>query len=388
MKNLPGVFVILLFVLTDLLAAQSLVFGTEEIVPNQIYVVHSGMSRNNQLINTSNIYVIKGLTDSVWIFGTGYGDRSVLPVDTSDVLYYRGDRDATRNAIDDALQVDSIITNFFGIARTHARLMFFAPHFHLDHINDEFIAALLDSLHYPLSLSAIFIHQQDYQGAICNTPCCGDFPCNSNSQFFGAPFHQPWDPQYLNLFQVVGSTSDQCNDPVFQFQSPVGNWVVKKGRDRQDGGHTDGAVNLDNANLLFRILGAYAPNPCPVSSNWYIFPIHGNINIPPVAISERELPTKQFALHQNFPNPFNPSTTIVYELAKPSHVVLKIYNNLGQEVRVLVRQFQSPGRKSVSWDGRDETGLSVSGGVYFSRLTVFQSRQIVFTDTRKLVLAK
>ena len=76
----------------------------------------------------------------------------------------------------------------------------------------------------------------------------------------------------------------------------------------------------------------------------------------------------KFALAQNHPNPFNPTTTIRYDLPKDSKVVLKIYNILGQEVRTLVNTTETFGRKSVVWDGKNDLGNPVSSGVYVYRI--------------------
>jgi hypothetical protein len=78
----------------------------------------------------------------------------------------------------------------------------------------------------------------------------------------------------------------------------------------------------------------------------------------------------EFALGQNFPNPFNPSTTIPY--AVPGTVAgetrLTIFNSSGQEVRTLVSGPVTPGRHTARWDGRDDRGRFVSSGMYVARL--------------------
>jgi len=89
----------------------------------------------------------------------------------------------------------------------------------------------------------------------------------------------------------------------------------------------------------------------------------------PLAV--KELPgdmPKVYELSHNYPNPFNPSTTIQYAVPRASSVSLVIYNVLGQHVRTLVDQPQNAGRFTVTWDGRDNSGLGVGSGVYFYRL--------------------
>ncbi len=89
------------------------------------------------------------------------------------------------------------------------------------------------------------------------------------------------------------------------------------------------------------------------------------------------------SLVPNRPNPFNPATTIRYSLEKAVDVKLAIYNVLGQEVRLLVRQFQPEGNYTVEWDGRDAAGRQVSTGLYVYRL---QAGTDVIT--RKMIMAK
>ena len=79
------------------------------------------------------------------------------------------------------------------------------------------------------------------------------------------------------------------------------------------------------------------------------------------------LPEK-YQLMQNYPNPFNPTTTIRYALPQTSDVEVIIFNVLGQKVRSLVNQKQEAGYQQVVWDGRNESRLRVSSGIYFYRL--------------------
>lgn len=81
-----------------------------------------------------------------------------------------------------------------------------------------------------------------------------------------------------------------------------------------------------------------------------------------------ELPLN-FALHGNYPNPFNPTTTIKYDLATESMASLVIYNLLGQEVVTLVNSVQPAGYHSIVWNGQTKYGTPVSSGVYLMRLS-------------------
>ena len=91
----------------------------------------------------------------------------------------------------------------------------------------------------------------------------------------------------------------------------------------------------------------------------------------------------RFELAQNFPNPFNPMTTIEYSLPGRSLVRIDIYNVLGQKVRSLVDRELSAGSYTVTWNGTDASGNSVATGIYLYR---FQSGNHV--ETKKMLLLK
>ncbi|MBI5265774.1 MAG: T9SS type A sorting domain-containing protein [candidate division Zixibacteria bacterium] len=83
-----------------------------------------------------------------------------------------------------------------------------------------------------------------------------------------------------------------------------------------------------------------------------------------------------FALMGNYPNPFNPTTTIEYSLERTHEVQLVIYNTLGRRVRRLVDQVQPHGVHRVGWDARDDEGRAVASGVYFYRLSVGEEARV------------
>jgi len=91
----------------------------------------------------------------------------------------------------------------------------------------------------------------------------------------------------------------------------------------------------------------------------------------------------EYQLEQNFPNPFNPQTTIRYQLSERTDVSLEIFNIVGQRVRTLVREEQVTGSYSVIWAGQNDAGNKVGSGVYFYRLLTTD-----FVQTKKLVLLR
>jgi hypothetical protein len=94
-------------------------------------------------------------------------------------------------------------------------------------------------------------------------------------------------------------------------------------------------------------------------------------------------PVTEYALMQNVPNPFNPSTTIRFDLVEQVHVKLHIFDVSGRRVKTLLDRIVPGGRRSVVWNGRNDQGELVSSGVYFYRIDTGG-----WTKTRKLVFVK
>lgn len=92
-----------------------------------------------------------------------------------------------------------------------------------------------------------------------------------------------------------------------------------------------------------------------------------------VRIGDEPIP-QRFALLGNYPNPFNASTVVKFQLSRSSLVELTVYNILGQKVRTLVKEQMAAGEKQVVWDGTDENGRQLATGIYFYRLITGEGR--------------
>ncbi|MBI4552699.1 MAG: T9SS type A sorting domain-containing protein [Candidatus Latescibacteria bacterium] len=155
----------------------------------------------------------------------------------------------------------------------------------------------------------------------------------------------------------------------------------------------DGAINiLDVVEMIYQILnhdeqarviaGPASPatvsvgDPQTLESGQVAILGTTTVKLPPMPAA--------FALRPNRPNPFNPTTQIVYDVPQAAYVTLTVYNLLGQEVIRLVDAEQAPGRYEVAWDGRNVQGLSAGSGVYLYRLTTSTG----FSQTHRMTLVK
>jgi hypothetical protein len=91
----------------------------------------------------------------------------------------------------------------------------------------------------------------------------------------------------------------------------------------------------------------------------------------------------EYALRQNVPNPFNPTTEIAFSLAVESRVKLEVFNITGQKVATLLDERMTAGNHTVTWNGRASSGEPAASGVYFYRITAGN-----FTESRKMLLLK
>jgi len=190
-------------------------------------------------------------------------------------------------------------------------------------------------------------------------------------------------PRYLDPVVVdVHAASTSCG-PVSSLTAdlsalPAGsNAVFTPASGNQSGTLTWQPTAADHGDFLvsFRATGK---NPNAASSKTTVIRLVTN----PTGVRETD-PTPVFALWQSRPNPFNPTTTIVYSVPQSTHVRLIVYDISGRSVARLVDRVESPGRHEVHWPGLDDRGQPLASGVYGYRLTTAFG-----TATRRLVLAR
>ncbi|UCF79145.1 MAG: T9SS type A sorting domain-containing protein [Candidatus Eiseniibacteriota bacterium] len=117
--------------------------------------------------------------------------------------------------------------------------------------------------------------------------------------------------------------------------------------------------------------------------NWDIYVGRVDGNGPVVSVEEIPAPTEAYWMEQNFPNPFNPLTTIVFHIVKPAHVVIRICDIAGRPVRTLVEGWYEAQRYEIAWDGRDDEGRDVVSGVY-----LYQLETTGGAESKKMVLLR
>jgi hypothetical protein len=100
-------------------------------------------------------------------------------------------------------------------------------------------------------------------------------------------------------------------------------------------------------------------------SQAYIYKIGAILNR--IKLEKTVIP-EEFILYHNYPNPFNPTTTITFDILRTSDVEVAIYNIIGQKVTTLVSQELTPGTYSTVWDARNSMNVTVNSGVYYVRM--------------------
>ena len=158
---------------------------------------------------------------------------------------------------------------------------------------------------------------------------------------------------------------------------------------------TDGQVSIGafgdvaskgdlGVNLVFRSRGEIESSFIEITDAEVRDGGYGINNVPTPVSVQIETRPEVYALADNYPNPFNPETTLKYQLPESADVTLEIYNMLGQVVRTLVNENQSAGRYTLQWDGKSDNRHSLSSGIYFYRIQAGGE----FQSVKKMLLVK
>lgn len=115
-------------------------------------------------------------------------------------------------------------------------------------------------------------------------------------------------------------------------------------------------------------------------SAWAFLEVLDSVN---TVISDGDMTPRTYQLHDNYPNPFNPTTNIKFDLPKASEVKVDIYNVIGQKVRTLINEKRKAGTHVVQWNGKNDAGVSLSTGTYFLRFKADN-----FNKIKKMMLLK
>lgn len=140
----------------------------------------------------------------------------------------------------------------------------------------------------------------------------------------------------------------------------------------QDSHHGNGGTDMDLDRLQLRIraknsLGQYSPFSEPAEFRWDV-----NMNKKRSEASNEKMDEFSYALEQNFPNPFNPITSIKYSIKNEGHVLIQVFDVLGKKVATLVDGSKKPGEYSTVFDASN-----LSSGIYFTRIATDNFSKII-----------
>ncbi len=142
---------------------------------------------------------------------------------------------------------------------------------------------------------------------------------------------------------------------------------------------SSGAVNTDMlTNTSVDITDAGDPATATIYTNGLMTGVEQISN---------ELPN-EFGLKANYPNPFNPTTSIPFAIARQARTDIAVFDILGRRVTTLVSDVKQPGYYKVTWDGTNGAGLHAASGVYFVRMNAVADNGASFTAIQKLMLMK
>ena len=213
---------------------------------------------------------------------------------------------------------------------------------------------------------------------------------NSYGVLFAKYFDSSWNMIAMDSVHFRGATPDEWHERSFTATVPAAPAVVQVGVmhvQPTDGDH--GSFYVDdfymgdglpssNGRLVFQV----GNNCIPDFSTQRVNPVFANAGGVGVESEESMIPEK-FALYDNFPNPFNPTTQITIDLPEDAYTELTIWNIMGQQVATVYSGSLNAGSHNVTFNGRDMNGSMLSSGMYIYRVTAGK-----YNATKKMTLMK
>ncbi len=192
------------------------------------------------------------------------------------------------------------------------------------------------------------------EGVLVVDPPVGELSVSWN------PYLQRWIMMYLNE-STARIELREAREPEGPWSAP---WEIASARDYPAlyGAFMHGKFVENNGETVYFLMSRFGPY------NVFLMQVKFRRNVTDV-VDEPELP-RSVALHPNYPNPFNTTTTIVYDLPEATRVMLRIHDRRGREIQTLVDNNETAGEKFVVWDGRNRYGQLVNPGLYFCYLRV------------------
>ena len=213
---------------------------------------------------------------------------------------------------------------------------------------------------------------------------------NSYGVLFAKYFDSNWGMIAMDSVHFRGATPDEWHALSFTATVPAAPAVVQVGvMHVQPTGDDHGSFYVDdfymgdgmpssNGRLVFQV----GNNCIPDFSTQRVNPVFANTGGVGVESEESMIP-KEFALYDNFPNPFNPTTQIAIDLPEDAYTELTVWNIMGQQVTTVYSGNLNAGRHNVTFNGRDMTGNMLSSGMYIYRVTAGK-----YNATKKMTLMK
>ncbi len=233
-----------------------------------------------------------------------------------------------------------------------------------------------------------------------------DIIINEVSNLFGLSFELVYSPtSFIDPLSVEQGTNNLLGNDLIFFPFINKNVGIDTGKVSVGISRKFGQGGVDGSGLATRITAHMSPNAIIGQSTTTLTleniqandpdgnPIEFNASnfalVTDVETASDNIPLG-FALFENYPNPFNPETTIEYQLPQSAEVMLTIYDVQGHEVRRLVHGTKSAGYHSVQWDSRNELGKFVASGIYLYRIEVKSkvAGQRSYVNVKKMILMK